>query len=338
MNAKGGAHKTREDLIAEIEGLNRALAAGARAAPDDVHDDARLTNELLDALGKTQSRFISETETNLLFDELLAKLHKVTGSEYGLIGQVLCKPDGAPYLKCFATTDISWNSETRLFYEKHAPEGLEFYNLKSLFGAVLSTGRTHETDDEGVNEDGSVFSVHIKAFPVFGPDGTATGFVEVESTPGAGTTFHLYLPASKAGFPIKKDQTAAPLNPGSGRILVMDDEEVVREVVKEYLKKLGYEPTVTRDGREALSAYERAAREGNPFKAVIMDLTIPGGMGGKDAIGEFKRLDKDVRVMVSSGYSDDPIMSDFVKFGFKGVVTKPYTIQKLAETLSLVAG
>ena len=98
------------------------------------------SNKLLDALSKAQSSFISDTNPVNLFDELLAALLKLTESEYGFIGQVLHKKDGTAYLKNFATTDVSWNEPTRKFYKENAPEGLEFFNLKSIFGAVITTG------------------------------------------------------------------------------------------------------------------------------------------------------------------------------------------------------
>ncbi len=157
------------------------------------------------------------------------------------------------------------------------------------------------------------------------------GYIGVESETGAGSIFHVYLPASLQELPAKPPQPKGP--PGKGKILVMDDEEAVRQIVGEMLKGLGYEPSFARDGVEALAIYQRAAQTGAAFNAVIMDLTIPGGMGGKETIGKMLELDPRARVIVASGYSNDPVMADFESHGFSGVIAKPYTMDVLATTL-----
>ncbi|MGE5172746.1 MAG: PAS domain S-box protein [Betaproteobacteria bacterium] len=160
------------------------------------------------------------------------------------------------------------------------------------------------------------------------------GYIGVESEPGAGSIFHVYLPASLQELPAKPPQPKGP--PGKGKILVMDDEEAVRQIVGEMLKSLGYDPSFARDGLEALAVYQRAAQTGATFNAVIMDLTIPGGMGGKEAIRKMLELDPRARVIAASGYSNDPIMADFESHGFSGVIAKPYTMDVLATTLNAV--
>lgn len=113
----------------------------------------------------------------------------------------------------------------------------------------------------------------------------------------------------------------------------MDDEEIIRLFLSEILTGAGYKVELTIDGAEAIEHYVKAKEAGKPFDAVIMDLTIPGGMGGKEAIKKLLEIDPEVKAIVSSGYSTDPIMSDCKKFGFSAVVTKPYIASQIEETL-----
>ncbi len=122
-------------------------------------------------------------------------------------------------------------------------------------------------------------------------------------------------------------------------ILVMDDEEAIREILGEMLVQLGYGAVFARDGAEAIARFAEAQEAGQPFAAVILDLTVPGGMGGKEAVAELLRLDPRVKAIVSSGYSDDPIMAEFREYGFRDVIAKPYGIAELRKTLQkLFAG
>ena len=114
---------------------------------------------------------------------------------------------------------------------------------------------------------------------------------------------------------------------------MMDDEEMIRNVLERMLDQCGCEATFARDGNEMLNAYKKAMELGQPFDAVIIDLIIAGGMGGKEAMEKLLQVDPDVKAIVSSGYSDDPIMADFEKFGFKGVLAKPYQILGLSKAL-----
>lgn len=114
----------------------------------------------------------------------------------------------------------------------------------------------------------------------------------------------------------------------------MDDEEMVRLVARTMLKRIGYEVESATDGAEAIELYKKAKESGQPFDAVIMDLTVPGGIGGKEAIKRILDVDPEVKAIVSSGYFNDPVMADFKRYGFCGVVAKPYTIGELSKVLS----
>lgn len=120
------------------------------------------------------------------------------------------------------------------------------------------------------------------------------------------------------------------------RVLLMDDEPAIREAVGEMLECLGYEVAVCRDGQGAIECYKQAQVAGTPFDAVLMDLTIVGGMGGKEAIRYLLELDPTVKAVASSGYSDDPVMAYHFEYGFQAVLTKPYTLKDLDSTLRRV--
>ena len=161
------------------------------------------------------------------------------------------------------------------------------------------------------------------------------GHIAVESTAGAGATFHLYLPATGQVHQ-KEPSPAGAARSGSGRVLIMDDEDMVRDVAGKILTRLGYDVAFARDGAEAIELYSQARKAGRPFDAVIMDLTVPGGMGGRDAVKRLLEIDPAVKAIVSSGYSNDPIMAEYAEYGFCGVASKPYTIKKLSDILQQV--
>jgi two-component system, cell cycle sensor histidine kinase and response regulator CckA len=161
------------------------------------------------------------------------------------------------------------------------------------------------------------------------------GHITVDSQVGVGTTFNVYLPSSKEEIR-KKTKDARVDIQGKGKILAMDDEEMIRSLIQEMLHRMGYEVELANDGEEAIGLYRRAIEAGRPFDAVILDLTVPGAMGGKEAIGKLCEIDKNVKAVVSSGYSIDPVMSNYEEYGFCGVVEKPYNLQKLGETLNQI--
>jgi len=164
------------------------------------------------------------------------------------------------------------------------------------------------------------------------------GYLTAESAPGQGTVFFIYLPASRRR-PLAAAESPAEspaVAPGQGRILVMDDEEMIRRLAKAMLEGVGYQVGLAANGQEAVAAYGEAAEAGTPYDLVLMDLTVVGGMGGVEAMEELRRLDPDVAAVVSSGYSNHPVMSDPAAYGFRGVVTKPYRRRELLETIQRV--
>jgi two-component system cell cycle sensor histidine kinase/response regulator CckA len=161
------------------------------------------------------------------------------------------------------------------------------------------------------------------------------GLITVESDMGVGTTFHIYLPASEKGISHQNEPDSSVVT-GEGKILLMDDEEPIRDMAREMLSMWGYEVDVAKDGEEAIDRYCSAGDSGSPYTAVILDLTVPGGMGGRETIRRLIEIDPEIRAIVSSGYSNDPVMSDYKGHGFSGVVAKPYTTEELSRTLEAV--
>ena len=153
------------------------------------------------------------------------------------------------------------------------------------------------------------------------------GHISAESEPGKGTTFRVWLPAAEgvptSGQP-KLESAAGREGGAAARILFMDDEQPIRQLGCSILGRAGYEVTAVSDGTEAVNEYAAGLRDGRPFSVVILDLTIPGGMGGRQTIEQLRKLDPAVRAIVSSGYSNDSILSNYKAHGFMGMVSKPY--------------
>ena len=158
------------------------------------------------------------------------------------------------------------------------------------------------------------------------------GHITVDSQVGIGTTFTVYLPSSKEEFREKAERTSMSIQ-GKGKILAMDDEPMIQRLIQQMLRQIGYEVELANNGEKAIGLYRRAIAAGKPFDAVILDLTVPGAMGGKEAVGRLREIDANVKAIVSSGYSNDPVMSNYEEYGFSGVVEKPYNLKKLGEAL-----
>ena len=162
------------------------------------------------------------------------------------------------------------------------------------------------------------------------------GYIHAESKRNRGATFTFYLAASNAAVAAPRQEAPATGIKQTGRILIMDDEEMILELTSELLTSHDFEVSVSTDGVEAIAAYQQAQQEGKPYDVVIMDLTIPGGMGGKEAIQKLLAIDPSVKAIVSSGYSMDAAMSDFTSHGFKAVVPKPYKTATLLKAIQEV--
>jgi CheY-like chemotaxis protein/two-component sensor histidine kinase len=158
------------------------------------------------------------------------------------------------------------------------------------------------------------------------------GHFHVESEPGEGTTFEIYLPACAAAA-VETRSSREDIVGGEGRVLLMDDDEMILSTVCEMLARLGYDAEGATNGPEAIELYQEACESGTRFDAVILDLTIRGGMGGREVVTRLREIDPDVKAIASSGYSNDPVMADFEAHGFVGVIPKPYDVRSLSDVL-----
>jgi PAS domain S-box-containing protein len=158
------------------------------------------------------------------------------------------------------------------------------------------------------------------------------GHIVAQSKLGVGTIFYIYLPAVDKQI-VSQPEMKQGLFSGKGKILVMDDEELVRNFVGKMIINLGYEARLARDGKEAIHIFTEAQESGKPFDAVILDLTVPGGMGGKETMAKLLEIDPQVRAIASSGYSDDPVMADFHTYGFSAIIQKPYKVTEASKVL-----
>ncbi len=163
------------------------------------------------------------------------------------------------------------------------------------------------------------------------------GELSVESSPGKGSTFSILLPASEETeskqVEVQEENPVRPLN-----ILLMDDEEIIRDVALEIFRFLGHSITLTSDGEEALRVYKESMEKGPPFDLVLLDITIPGGMGGKETIARLLELDPEVKAAVTSGYAHDPIIANFSEYGFCGRLEKPFKIEDIEKLLHTLFG
>ena len=207
-------------------------------------------------------------------------------------------------------------------------QGIAPENMDKIFNPYFST-------KERGNQKGTGLGLSICHSIIRKHDGK----MAVDSSPGAGTTVNLYLPASLKTLPAvsaaKPCKASTPI-PGCGRILVMDDEEMIINMAGRILARLGYETAFARNGSEAVALYGEALKTDQPFDAVVLDLTVRGGMGGEEAIRHLLKIDPQAKAIVSSGYSDSPVVQDYKKYGFSAAAGKPYSLLELSQALDRV--
>lgn len=159
------------------------------------------------------------------------------------------------------------------------------------------------------------------------------GHITFASQVNAGSTFSFLLPAETKKSMPEAEPTKMVLRTGKGKILVMDDSEPIQQLMQVMLSRLGYEVVITSDGREAIEAYEAALSQDQSFLGVILDLTVPGGMGGEETLRALLEIDPQVKAIVASGYSDSDVLSQYQRYGFLGSIPKPFRIAELGEVL-----
>lgn len=207
----------------------------------------------------------------------------------------------------------------RLTVRDHG-EGIPKVHLKRIFEPFYTT-----------REAGSGLGLTVAQSIVAGSGGR----IEVESRPGYGSAFTVLLPSPK-GTQRKAFSEGDVARCTNKKILVMDDDRFIRDILGRMIDRLGCRSSLAADGNEAVFLYQEAMDSGHPFDAVIMDLTVPGGMGGKDAVRRILRVDPEATVVVTSGLPNDPILTEYQRFGFRGSVAKPFTFDQIAETLASV--
>jgi len=191
--------------------------------------------------------------------------------------------------------------------------------MEKIFEPYFST--KHEGSGLGLAVTQSIINKH-------------NGHILAKSSPGFGTTFTIYLPASEKTTIQKHKSYIEEKVSSQAKILIMDDNTMLRTVAEEMLLQLGHEVVLAVDGEQAIKLYQESVKSDKLFDLVIMDLTIPGGMGGKEAVQEILNIDSDAKVIVSSGYSNDPIMANFKNYGFCSAIAKPYRLQELSKMIS----
>ena len=199
--------------------------------------------------------------------------------------------------------------------------GIPKENLAKIFDPFFTTKK--EGNGLGLSTSYSIIQHH-------------DGYIEVESRVGVGTTFHIYLPASNVIIPYVEARKEIAASGEGFKILLMDDEESILNAVGAMLKQYGYQVALVLDGDLAIEAYKEAKNAGEPFDVIIVDLTVPGGKGGQEVVVYLRNFDPNIKAIISSGYANDPIMSDYERFGFAGVASKPYKIDELHAVLQRV--
>lgn len=308
--AKGGApRKTACDLAALLRSVTEFSLSGANIkCRYDISDDLFLVD-----IDKTQ---VSQALHNLIMN---ARESMPDGGTITVAARNVTDFEGEPEIVAVPCVKLSVVDQG---------SGIPLENLERIFDPYFST-------KERGNQKGTGLGLSICHSIIGRHDGAVTA----ASTVGQGTTVCVFLPASAAKvvtMPAEEPaETGLPV-PGNGRILIMDDEEMIVKMAGRILARLGYETASAASGEEAVALYREALLSGRRFDAVILDLTVRGGMGGQEAIRHLLQIDPLVKAIVSSGYSDSPVMNRWRDFGFCGVVVKPYSLLELSRTLNKV--
>lgn len=159
------------------------------------------------------------------------------------------------------------------------------------------------------------------------------GYMAIESKLGEGTTVYIYIPATNEPVPVVAKKADEGYTGGGRRVLVMDDEEMIRKLLHNSLTEIGYRVELAKDGTEAIEKYAEANKSGRSFDAVILDLTIPGGLGGKETIKRLLEINSNIKAIASSGYTHDSVMANYQKYGFSGIISKPFHIAAMEKIL-----
>lgn len=308
---------------------------------------SRLTRQLLEFSGE-----VEPSRTDVSFSDLLGEAVEfaLSGSNVSAdlilpedLWQVLADQDqlGQALRHIFQSTDQAMPEGGRIevrasnaVLDDDSPEPLEAGPYVKV--EILDSG-------PGIPEEAirQIFDPFYKLKETEGGLGLASAFsilnrhgghIKVENTP-RGTLFTVFVPASRTGENRPGLGTENGTRSGAGRVMVMDDKAMVRRTASAMLKHLGFQVEVAEDGAQAVASYRDAMERGIPFDVVILDLTIPGGMGGVETIYELKSLDPGVRAMVSSGYINDPVMTEYERHGFRRAVIKPYSLGILARLM-----
>ncbi|MBN1130406.1 MAG: PAS domain S-box protein [Chitinispirillaceae bacterium] len=258
------------------------------------------------------------------------------------------------WMSCFDRNQIGQVIDNIIINAKQAmPDGgtvtvsAENVTIKDQSLTTLSPGNyvNISIKDQGIGMPGAILPRIFDPFYTTKPRGHGLGLatcysivnhhggrIDVESEPGKGSTFHVYLPARPDAVP-ETVADATHSYKGSGTMLIMDDDDIIRETIENMLKILGHSVMPTKNGSEALEVFAVEARSNRMLAGMILDLTIPGGKGGKEVIEEVRKIDKIIPVFVASGYADDPVMANPAEYGFTASISKPFTLADLSAMI-----
>jgi nitrogen-specific signal transduction histidine kinase/CheY-like chemotaxis protein len=304
--SKGGAPDKKTITLPRLLEESARLALCGSSVPYTLHvdpdlwpvhvDDRQLVQVVNNVLINAQQAMPRGGTIEIVAENVVEREHR---SEYALHGEP------GPYVR------ISISDKGM---------GIPPENLGSIFDPYFTTKQTGS--GLGLAISHSIIKNH-------------GGFFLVDSTLGRGTTVRVHLPAS-LDRELEESAGAIDRVSGGGRILVMDGDATIRALAVSMLEFLGYTPEVVSSGSAAVERYKRALVKGRPFDAVILDLVVPEGMGGKEAMAQLGVIDRQVTAILSSGYVEDSMIQDFQKLGFKAIIPKPFTLGELSKTLHAV--